>query len=29
MKNKENDSKAKTYFIYSRSTGEKVQVTKA
>lgn len=28
MKNKENDSKAKTYFIYIRSTAEKVPVTK-
>jgi hypothetical protein len=29
MKNNENDSKQKTYFIYVRSTGEKVPVSKA
>lgn len=29
MKNSENNSKSKSYFIYIRSTGEKVPVTKA
>lgn len=29
MKNSENNSKSKSYFIYVRSTGEKVPVTKA
>ena len=28
MKSNENKSKSKTYFIYIRSTGEKVSVTK-